>query len=100
MLNQNIHSIHLNPITTNYFLSIPYILSLVDLLTFLKSGVNRILMDLIGVRFPINCRRCAIFVMKWNIWGKVGLNLEKRCNFVINYEYYAEKDISGHRHTY
>ena len=57
-------------------------------------------MDLIGVRFPINCRRCAIFVMKWNIWGKVGLNLEKRCNFVISYEYYAEKDISGHRHTY
>ena len=58
-LNQNIHSIHLNPITTNYFLSIPYILSLVDLLTrrpvdFSQIGVNRALMDLIGVRFPIN----------------------------------------------
>ena len=78
-LNQNIHSIHLNPITTNYFLSIPYILSLVDLLTrrpvdFFKLGVNRVLMDLIGVRFPINgvrfpinCRRSAIFVMMWNI---------------------------------
>ena len=71
-LNQNIHLIHLNPITTNYFLSIPYILSLVDLLTrrpvdFFKLGVNRVLMDSIGVRFPINCRRCAIFVMKWNI---------------------------------
>ena len=71
-LNQNIHSIHLNPITTNYFLSIHYILSLVDLLTrrpvdFFKIGVNRVLMDLIGVRFPINCRRSAIFVMMWNI---------------------------------
>ena len=58
---------HLNTITTYYFLSIPYILSLVDLLTFLKSGVNRVLMDSIGVRFPINCRRSAIFVMMWNI---------------------------------
>ena len=69
----------LNPITTNYFLSIPYILSLVDLLTrrpvdFSQIGVNRILMDLIGarfpingVRFPINCRRSAFFVMMWNI---------------------------------
>ena len=62
----------LNPITTYYFLSIPYILSLVDLLTrspvdFFKIGVNRVLMDLIGVRFSINCRRCAIFVMMWNI---------------------------------
>lgn len=65
-------NIHLNPITTYYFLSIPYILSLVDLLTrrpvdFSQIGVNRILMDLIGVRFPINCRRSAIFVMMWNI---------------------------------
>ena len=71
-LNQNIHLIHLNPITTNYFLSIPYILSLVDLLTrrpvdFSQIGVNRVLMDLIGVRFHINCRRSAIFVMMWNI---------------------------------
>ena len=50
----------------------PYILSLVDLLTrrpvdFSQIGVNRVLMDLIGVRFPINCRRSAIFVMMWNI---------------------------------
>lgn len=30
---KNIHLIHSNPITTNYFLFHPYILSLVDLLT-------------------------------------------------------------------
>lgn len=65
-------NIHLNPITTYYFLSIPYILSLVDLLTrrpvdFSQIGVNRILMDLIGVKIPINCRRNTIFVMMWNI---------------------------------
>ena len=73
-LFQSLSIFPLNPITTYYFLSIHYILSLVDQLTFLKSGVNRILMDLIGVRFPINgvrfpinCRRSAIFVMMWNI---------------------------------
>ena len=69
LVTKNIHS---NTITTNYFLSNPYILSLVDLLTrrpvdFSQIGVNRVLMDLIGVRFPINCRRSAIFVMMWNI---------------------------------
>ena len=90
-----------------FFVSVPQYFSTAPLypitrrpVDFSQICVNRVLMDLIGVRFPINCRRCAIFVMKWNIWGKVGLNLEKRCNFVINYEYYAEKDISGHRHTY
>ena len=64
-----------NPFNPHYhqlFLSLPYILSLVDLLTrrpvdFSQIGVNRVLMDLIGVRFPINCRRNTIFVMKWNI---------------------------------
>ena len=30
---KNTHLIHSNPITTYYFLSLPYILSLVDLLT-------------------------------------------------------------------
>ena len=34
---------------------------------FSQIGVNRILMDSIGVRFPINCQRSAIFVMMWNI---------------------------------
>ena len=34
---------------------------------FSQIGVNRVLMDSIGVRFPINCRRSAIFVMMWNI---------------------------------
>ena len=58
--NQNTHLIHSNTITTNYFLSIPYILSLVDLLTrrpvdFFKISENRIKMDLIGVRFPLIC---------------------------------------------
>ena len=62
----------LPPITTYYFLSIPYILSLVDLLTrrpvdFFKLGVNRVLMDLIGVRISIKGRRNTIFVMMWNI---------------------------------
>ena len=62
LVTKNIHS---NPITTNYFLSIPYILSLVDLLTrrpvdFSQIGVNRVLMDLIGVRFPINGVRFPI----------------------------------------
>jgi len=62
----------LNPITTYYFLSIHYILSLVDQLTrrpvdFSQIGANRVLMDLIGVKFPINCRRSAFFVMMWNI---------------------------------
>ena len=72
ILQKNIHLIHLNPITTNYCLSLPYILSLVDLLTrrpvdFFQIGVNRIKMDSIGVKIPINCRRSAIFVMMWNI---------------------------------
>ena len=57
LVTKNIHS---NTITTNYFLSIPYILSLVDLLTrrpvdFFKISENRIKMDLIGVRFPLIC---------------------------------------------
>ena len=70
---------HLNTITTYYFLSIPYILSLVDLLTrrpvdFFKLGVNRFLMDLIGCKIPH--QRC-----------KISHQLPKKCDFCYDVEY-------------
>ena len=64
-----------------FFVSVPQYFSTAPLypitrrpVDFFKLGVNRVLMDLIGVRFPINgvrfpinCRRSAIFIMMWNI---------------------------------